>query len=624
MIPQQFIDELIRRVDVVEVVGQYVPLKRSGANYSGLCPFHTEKSPSFSVSPSKQFYHCFGCGAHGTALGFLIEHLGLPFPQAVEDLARRVGLEVPKQAPEINPEAKKKETDYRARLRDLLLDAAKFYQRRLKDSPQAVSYLKQRGLSGEIAAKYHLGYAPEGWQPLQSVFADYTNQDLIEAGLVIEGDSGKRYDRFRDRIMFPILSGRGEVLGFGARTIADAEPKYLNSPETPVFSKGYELYGGFEARPLIRSAGQVWVVEGYMDVVALAQHGLGHVVATLGTATTPQHVQQLLRLSDHIVFMFDGDTAGRRAAARALETSLPFASEKNRIDFVFLPQDHDPDSFVREFGQDALTQRANEAKPLSALLIEMACEGQDLGYAEGRAAAGSQAQRLLKLMSANGLRSQILREAARRLDMHEASLLAAINAGPVAREASSIAQSKPDGAAGNVSTKRNGYKNYSAPAPIRLPRPVIRPLAERALQILVRQPDWVIDLDPDFFEYLEQSQADLLQWIQEKTAGKPGATFALLHEAALAEGRERGSDVIKLFLRLAKPDPALDDLMEAQPETLKKELYLAVRRLKVRALEEEAARLAVRVSSDPGALSALQDVRLKIQQLKIDPETPSN
>jgi len=365
LIPQQFIDELIRRVDVVEVVGQYVPLKRSGANYSGLCPFHTEKSPSFSVSPSKQFYHCFGCGAHGTALGFLIEHLGLPFPQAVEDLARRVGLEVPKQAPEINPEAKKKETDYRARLRDLLLDAARFYQRRLKDSPQAVSYLKQRGLSGEIAAKYHLGYAPEGWQPLQSVFADYTNQDLIEVGLVIEGDSGKRYDRFRDRIMFPILSGRGEVLGFGARTIADAEPKYLNSPETPVFSKGYELYGGFEARPLIRLAGQVWVVEGYMDVVALAQHGLGHVVATLGTATTPQHVQQLLRLSDHIVFMFDGDTAGRRAAARALETSLPFASEKNRIDFVFLPQDHDPDSFVREFGQDALTQRANEAKPLS-------------------------------------------------------------------------------------------------------------------------------------------------------------------------------------------------------------------------------------------------------------------
>ena len=190
MIPQQLIDELIRRVDVVEIVGQYVPLKRSGANYSGLCPFHTEKSPSFSVSPSKQFYHCFGCGAHGTALGFLIEHLGLPFPQAVEDLARRVGLEVPKQAPEINPEAKKKETDYRARLRDLLLDAARFYQRRLKDSPQAVSYLKQRGLSGEIAAKYHLGYAPEGWQPLQSVFADYTNQDLIEAGLVIEGDSG--------------------------------------------------------------------------------------------------------------------------------------------------------------------------------------------------------------------------------------------------------------------------------------------------------------------------------------------------------------------------------------------------------------------------------------------------
>lgn len=625
MIPQQFIDELIRRVDVVELVGQYVPLKRTGANYSGLCPFHTEKSPSFSVSPSKQFYHCFGCGAHGTALGFLIEHLGLPFPQAVEDLARRVGLEVPRQTPDTNPELKKKETDFRARLRAVLLEAARFYQRRLKDSPQAVSYLKQRGLSGEIAAKYHLGYAPEGWQPLQSVFADYTNHDLVEAGLVIEGESGKRYDRFRDRIMFPILSGRGEVLGFGARTLSDAEPKYLNSPETPVFSKGYELYGGFEARPLIRQAGQVWVVEGYMDVVALAQHGLGHVVATLGTATTPQHVQQLLRLSDHIVFMFDGDAAGRRAASRALETSLPFASEKNRIDFVFLPQDHDPDSFIRTFGQDALVQSSNKATPLSALLIETACGGQDLEVAEGRAAAGSQAQRLLKLMPANGLRAQILRETSRRLDIHEASLLAALIAGPGAREAGGVAPSRPEEVGGGyVPTTKGRFKSNSAPTPIRLPRPVIRPLAERALQILVRRPDWVTDLDPDFFDCLEQSQADLLQWVQERTAGKPGTTFALLHEAALAEGRERGSDVIRFFLRLAKFDPGLDDLMEAQPETLKKELYLAVRRLKVRALEEQAARLAGQVSTDPNALLTLQEVRLKIRQLNLNPENPDS
>lgn len=602
MIPQQFIDDLLRRVDVVEVVGQYVQLKRTGANYSGLCPFHTEKSPSFSVSPSKQFYHCFGCGAHGTALGFLIEHLGLPFPQAVEDLARRVGLEVPKQAPDVDPVAKKKETDYRARLRDALLEAAKFYARRLKDSPQAIEYLKRRGLSGEIAAKYHLGYAPEGWQPLQSVFGDYQSKDLVDAGLVIEGEGGKRYDRFRDRIMFPILSARGEVLGFGARTLGSDEPKYLNSPETPVFSKGYELYGVFEARPFIRDAKQVWVVEGYMDVVALAQHGLGHAVATLGTATTPQHLQQLLRLSDHVVFMFDGDAAGRRAAARALETAMPFASEKNRIDFAFLPQEHDPDSFVREHGADALKEWVAKAKPLSAWLIEVASQGQQLEFAEGRAAAASQAQRLIKLMAANALRDQILREVNRQFDIAEP-----VSAAPVQAQVSN----KPFDQSGRF--KKPWTKN--APPPIRLPRPVIRPLAERVLQILVRQPGWSVEIDPELTGFLDESQADLLGWIQEKTSQNQGTNFAVLHEAALAEGRERGSDTVRYFLKLSKPDPALDELMETQPDKLQEELWLAISRLKIRMLEEEAARLAAAASS-PADLQELQRLRAQIQSLR--------
>lgn len=606
MIPQQFIDDLLRRVDVVEVVGQYVQLKRTGANYSGLCPFHTEKSPSFSVSPSKQFYHCFGCGAHGTALGFLIEHLGLPFPQAVEDLARRIGLEVPKQAPDIDPVAKKKETDYRARLRDALLEAAKFYARRLKDSPQAIEYLKRRGLSGEIAAKYHLGYAPEGWQPLQSVFGDYQSKDLVDAGLVIEGEGGKRYDRFRDRIMFPILSARGEVLGFGARTLGSDEPKYLNSPETPVFSKGYELYGVFEARPYIRDAKQVWVVEGYMDVVALAQHGLGHAVATLGTATTPQHLQQLLRLSDHVVFMFDGDAAGRRAAARALETAMPFASEKNRIDFAFLPQEHDPDSFVREHGADALKEWVAKAKPLSAWLIEVASQGQQLEFAEGRAAAASQAQRLIKLMAANALRDQILREVNRQFDIAEPTPTAA----PPQAVAKSFDQSSR--------FKKPWTKN--APPPIRLPRPVIRPLAERVLQILVRQPGWSVDIDPELTGFLDESQADLLGWIQEKTSQNPETNFAVLHEAALAEGRERGSDTVRYFLKLSKPDPALDDMMETQPAQLQEELLLAISRLKIRMLEEDAARLAA-AASTPGDLQELQRLRAQIQALR-HPQEP--
>ena len=599
MIPQQFIDELLRRVDVVDVVGQYVQLKRAGANYSGLCPFHTEKSPSFTVSPAKQFYHCFGCGAHGTALGFLIEHLGLSFPQAVEDLARRVGLEVPREAPVADPETRKKETDQRARLKDCLLEAAKFYQRRLKDSPHAVDYLKGRGLSGEIAARYHLGYAPQGWQPLQSVFSDYQSRDLVDAGLVIEGEMDKRYDRFRDRIMFPILSGRGEVLGFGARTLGSDEPKYLNSPETPVFSKGFELYGVFEARPLIRQARQVWVVEGYMDVVALAQHGLGHAVATLGTATTPQHLQQLLRLSDHVVFMFDGDSAGQRAAARALETSVPFASEKNRIDFAFLPQEHDPDSFVRAHGPDALRDWVSRAKPLSAWLLDVAQAGQQLEFAEGRAAAVAETQRLIKPMPAGPLRSQILREAARRFD-----------SGDMLKEAAPLASVSPEpkkrwGASGR------GYQ----PEPIRLPRPVIRPLAERLLQILVRQPDWAWQVDEDVAAAFDDAQMGLLNWIRGRV-GAEGANFAVLHEAALAEGRERGSDTVRLFLKLARPDPALDELAEAQPQQLREEVDLAAVRLRLRVLEEEAAGLAERAAQDPQALVSLQRIRDRIRQLK--------
>ena len=606
MIPQQFIDDLLRRVDVVEVVGQYVQLKRAGANYSGLCPFHTEKSPSFSVSPSKQFYHCFGCGAHGTALGFLIEHLGLPFPQAVEDLARRVGLEVPQEVNPIDPAVKKKETDYRARLRDHLLEAAKFYQRRLKDSPQAIEYLKNRGVSGEIAARYHLGYSPSGWQPLQSVYGDYASKDLVDAGLVIEGDAGKRYDRFRDRIMFPILSNRGEVLGFGARTLGNDEPKYLNSPETPVFSKGYELYGVFEARPLIRESGQVWVVEGYMDVVALAQHGLGHAVATLGTATTPAHLQQLLRLSDHVVFMFDGDKAGRRAAARALETALAFASEKNRLDFVFLPEEHDPDSFVREHGADALRDWVAKAKPLSAFLLDVASEGQQLEFAEGRAASTAEAKRLLQLMPPNALRAQIAREAARRFDATDAAL----GSGP-ANTASADRASAPkaDRKSGQSWTK-------PAPPPIRLPRPVIRPLTERVLQILVRQPSWCREVDAEFADDLDPAQLALLRWIQDRLPPEGDVPFAVLHEAALAEGREKGPEAVRLFLKLSKPDPALDALMENEPSALRLELTRALTRLRVRALEETASRLALEAASDPQALTTLQQVRSQIQALK--------
>jgi DNA primase len=601
MIPQTFIDDLLRRVDVVDVVGQYVPLKRTGANYSGLCPFHTEKSPSFSVSPSKQFYHCFGCGAHGTALGFLIEHLGLPFPQAVEDLARRVGLEVPREAAAPDPQARKQETDLRARLKDSLLEAARFYQRRLRDSTQAIDYLKGRGVSGEIAARYHLGYAPEGWQSLQSVFADYASPDLGQAGLVIDAENGRRYDRFRHRIMFPILSTRGEVLGFGARAMGDEEPKYLNSPETPVFSKGAELYGVFEARQSIREARQVWVVEGYMDVVALAQHGLGHAVATLGTATTPQHLQQLLRLSDHLVFMFDGDAAGRKAAARALETAMPFASEKNRIDFVFLPQEHDPDSFVREQGAQALRDWVARAMPLSAFLLEVASQGQQLDIPEGRAAAAAALSRLMSAMPANGLKAQILREGARRFDMPDMA------PAPVAAPAQWSDRSRNGGQG-----RRAPGGGTATPGAGRMARPVVRPLAERLLQILVRRPVWAREVPAAIAEAMDVAQQELLAWVVDRAGTHEQCSFAMLYETATAEGRERGSDVVRYFLRLAAPDAALDELADGDPAGLRADFDRTLERLELRLLEDEASRLASQAAGDPTVLAQLAELRREI------------
>jgi DNA primase len=328
LIPHSFLQDLLNRVDVVEVVGRYVQLKKGGANFMGLCPFHNEKSPSFSVSPTKQFYHCFGCGAHGTAINFLMEHTGLTFPEAVNELAQGAGLTVP-QEPRIGGEARDgaswKQT---TGLVDLMKTACDFYMQALRGAPQAIDYLKKRGVTGKIALRFGLGYAASGWQNLETAFDDYRSDALVEVGLVLVSDktdeagAARRYDRFRDRVMFPIRNVRGQVIGFGGRVLDGGEPKYLNSPETPLFSKGSELYGLFEARLAIREKGYVLVVEGYMDVVALAQLGFPNAVATLGTACTPVHVQKLMRQTDMVVFSFDGDKAGRRAARRALDACL--------------------------------------------------------------------------------------------------------------------------------------------------------------------------------------------------------------------------------------------------------------------------------------------------------------
>ncbi|MEY4978273.1 MAG: primase [Pseudomonadota bacterium] len=430
-IPQSFIQELLNRVDVVDVVGRYVQLKKGGANLMGLCPFHGEKSPSFSVSPTKQFYHCFGCGANGDAISFLMEHTGMSFMEAVQDLAQQTGLRLPEE--EASPQDRERAAQQRQKqvtLHDVLHKAAQHYALQLKNTPRAVAYLKGRGLTGRIAKTFGLGYAPEGWHHLAGVFPHYADPLLVESGMVIEhadevGSDGqaRRYDRFRDRIMFPIRNIKGETIGFGGRVLDRGEPKYLNSPETPVFSKGRELYGLFEARTAIRNAGYVLVTEGYMDVVALAQLGFGNAVATLGTACTPEHVQKLFRFTDRVVFSFDGDSAGRRAARKALDAALPWASDTRSIKFLFLPTEHDPDSFIRAHGQAAFADCVTQAVPLSRFLQDAAAADCDLETTEGRARMAAQARPLWMALPDGALRRQLLGELASRTGLGSTDLL---------------------------------------------------------------------------------------------------------------------------------------------------------------------------------------------------------
>jgi len=426
-IPQSFIQELIARADVVDVVGRYVQLKKGGANFMGLCPFHSEKSPSFTVSPSKQFFHCFGCGKNGNAIGFLMEHTGMSFVEAVKDLAQSFGMQVPEDDTDpLDRQRAQQQRQRQSTLTEVLGKAAESYRKCLKTSSKAVDYLKGRGLTGEIAKDFGLGYAPEGWRSLASVFPDYQDALLVESGLVIsnneEASEEKRYDRFRDRIMFPIRNVKGECIGFGGRILGEGTPKYLNSPETPVFSKGRELYGLYEARNALREAGYVLVTEGYMDVVALAQLGFANAVATLGTACTTEHVQKMFRFTDAVVFSFDGDAAGRRAARKALDGALPFATDVRNVKFLFLPAEHDPDSFIREHGSQAFARMVSDATPLSRFMIEVSREGCDIDTAEGRAMLASQAKPLWMALPEGILKTQLLGEFADLIGIGEREL----------------------------------------------------------------------------------------------------------------------------------------------------------------------------------------------------------
>lgn len=478
MIPQDFIQTLLGRVDIVEVIDRHVRLKKAGANYKACCPFHNEKTPSFNVSPTKQFYHCFGCGAHGNAIGFVMEYSGFTYPDAIRELAQQVGMEVP----EVRSATPGRPAPAQAKsLVDRMMEALNYYRNELKKTPEAIEYLKRRGLSGEIAARYGLGYAPDAWQSLKAVFADYEAADLKDTGLVIDSEPGegaegepakksRRYDRFRGRVMFPILDSRGNVIGFGGRIIGEGEPKYLNSPETPLFEKGRELYGLWQARRAIRDANLVIVVEGYMDVVALAQHGIENAVATLGTATTPVHVMKLLRLADSVVFCFDGDSAGRKAAWKALEVSLPVLADGKSVAFLFLPAEDDPDTYVRRLGKEAFMKALAEARPLSQFLLAELAANTDMGSEEGRARFLARARPLVTQIEAPALGAMIRKRLA------------------------AMAGLDPGELPGYLPHREQGR---ARPAP---PARVVRrahTLEAQILQRVLRQPDLARTVDPD-------------------------------------------------------------------------------------------------------------------------------
>jgi DNA primase len=401
-IPSSFIDDLLARVDIVDLIDARVPLKKTGSNYSARCPFHNEKTPSFTVSRDKQFYHCFGCGAHGTAIGFLMEYDRLGFVEAVEELAARCGLTVPREGGGTAPAEAAARENFQE-LYDFQARVAKFYaaQLRQESGQKAVTYLKKRGVSGEIAARFGLGYAPEGWHTLERYF---DGDMLVRLGLLLEKESGGRYDRFRDRLMFPIRDRRGRVVGFGGRVLDAGEPKYLNSPETPLFKKRQEVYGLFEVLKVGKPT-FILVVEGYMDVVALAQYGLPNAVATLGTAMSADHLNLLFRHVSDLVFCFDGDTAGRSAAWRALETALPAMRDGRSIRFLLLPEGEDPDTLIRREGLDGFKGRLSEAMPLSDYFFAQLGERADIKTIEGRATLGREGQRLLDTLPEGNFRS---------------------------------------------------------------------------------------------------------------------------------------------------------------------------------------------------------------------------
>ncbi|HET7794083.1 MAG TPA: DNA primase [Rhizobacter sp.] len=601
MIPPTFVQELLSRADIVEIVGRHVQLKKAGINHKGLCPFHGEKTPSFTVSATRQTYHCFGCGVHGNAIGFLMEYSGMGFLDAVRDLAQQVGLTVPED--DRSPQERERAAELKERqatLSDVLSKAADHYRKQLKANPRAIDYLKGRGLTGEIAAAFGLGFAPDGWRGLASVFPKYDDPLLEESGLVIatgedEADR-KRYDRFRDRIMFPIRSVQGDVIGFGGRVLDKGEPKYLNSPETPVFVKGRELYGLHEARAAMRQRGYVLVVEGYMDVVALAQLGFPNAVATLGTACTAEHVQKLFRFTDSVVFSFDGDAAGRRAAGRALEASLPHASDTRTVRFLFLPPEHDPDSYVREHGAEAFERCVAQAVPLSRQLIEAARDGMDLDSAEGRAKLLANAKPLWSALPEGALKLQLLGELAQSGGLAAADL-AHLWQGSAAPKRSSEAQPTRDAPGGDRPRPARPSRMSSRAAPASP--------ADTALRMLLLHSEWWQQLDADDHELLADlppPHGPLCAWLERQLNDHGATPWAVLEQALLET--EWADSAPRLV-----PQSALADELQFA------DLRRVVDGMWIRSLQLQQEARMQRATSDPQALTRWRELETRRKQL---------
>ena len=564
-IPQSFIDELIARIDIVELVGSRVQLKRAGREWKACCPFHAEKTPSFWVSPEKQFYHCFGCGAHGTALGFLMEHDKLPFPDAVEELASRLGLEVPREDDGRGTRTRPGDDAY-----ELLAQASQFYRDALRESTRAKNYLAGRGITQETCVKFAIGYAPDAWDTVLKRFGGSPERErlLAEAGLVVErsgaGETGY-YDRFRDRVMFPIRDARGRVIAFGGRIIDEGEPKYLNSPETPLFHKGRELYGLYEARQALRKIERLLVVEGYVDVARLAQAGIAYAVATLGTATTPEHLNRLFRVTSEIVFCFDGDRAGRTAAWRALENALEHARDGRQLKFLFLPEGHDPDTLVGEEGAAAFEARLSSALPLSEFLVTQLATQADLASVDGRARLAELVRPLLARVPAGVYHELLLERLAQEVRMPAGRLAELLKARPEAPRSAPRVRGGPRPAAAG----RHSLLTQAIVLLLHHPKaaraigevPAFLQGEHRGFAVL-RELLEITRLEP------ELNTAQLVERWRERPEGARIAELAA-EESLVRDARAAGRDLAMALKRLAAefgPDKRLDELIALSRE----------------------------------------------------------